>query len=60
MCQECQQKVFQTDISPYGDIWVSIGSANGLVPDGTKPLPESMLTSHWEYGIHMSNFTASN
>ena len=25
-------------------IWVNIGSANGLLPDGTKPLPEPMLT----------------
>ena len=24
--------------------WVNIGSRNGLVPDGTKPLPEPMLT----------------
>ena len=24
-------------------IWVNIGSANGLVPDGSKPLPEPML-----------------
>ena len=23
---------------------VNIGSANGLVPDGTKPLPEPMLS----------------
>ena len=26
--------------------WVNIGSDNGLVPDGTKPLPEPMLTYH--------------
>ena len=25
-------------------IWVNIGSGNGLLPDGTKPLPETMLT----------------
>ena len=25
-------------------IWVNIGSGNGLLPDGTKPLPEAMLT----------------
>ena len=24
-------------------IWVSIGSGNGLLPDGTKPLPESVM-----------------
>ena len=25
---------------------VNIGSGNGLVPDGTKPLPDPMLTYH--------------
>ena len=24
--------------------WINIGSGNGLLPDGTKPLPEPMLT----------------
>ena len=24
-------------------IWINIGSGNGLVPDGTKQLPEPML-----------------
>ena len=28
------------------EIWVDIGSGNGLLPDGTKPLPEPMLTYH--------------
>ena len=27
-------------------ILVNIGSGNGLLPDGTKPLPESVLTYH--------------
>ena len=27
-------------------IWVNTGSGNGLLPDGTKPLPEPMLTYH--------------
>ena len=27
-------------------VWVNIGSGNGLLPDGTKPLPEPMLTYH--------------
>ena len=27
-------------------MWVHTGSGNGLVPDGTKPLPEPMLASH--------------
>ena len=26
------------------EIWVNIGSGNGVLPDGTKPLPEPMLT----------------
>ena len=29
-------------------IWVNIGSGNGLVPDGTNPLPEPVLTYHQE------------
>ena len=28
------------------DIWVNIGSDNGLLPDGTKPLHEPVLTYH--------------
>ena len=28
------------------EIWVNIGSGNGLLLDGTKPLPEPMLTDH--------------
>ena len=29
--------------------WVNIGSGNGLEPDGTKPIPEPMLTYHqWD------------
>ena len=34
-------------------IWVNIGSGNGLVPDGTKPLPEPILTLVRFYGIHI-------
>ena len=30
------------------EIWVNIGSGNGLLPDGTKPLPEPMLTYQLE------------
>ena len=29
----------------WWQVWVSIGSGNGLLPDGTKPLPEPMLTN---------------
>ena len=35
---------------PSHAIWlqigVNIGSGNGLLPDGTKPLPEPMLVHH--------------
>ena len=29
------------------EIGVNLGSGNGLLPDGTKPLPEPMLTLHY-------------
>ena len=32
-------------VTPYGE-WVNIGSGNGLLRNGTKPLPEPMLTYH--------------
>ena len=33
-------------VAVYGDhIWVNIGSSNGLLSDGIKPLPEPILTS---------------
>ena len=32
------------------DILVDIGSGNGLLPDGTKPLPEPMLTLNYQQG----------
>ena len=33
-------------VTPYGDVdRVNIESGNGLIPDGTKPIPEPMLTS---------------
>ena len=32
------------------EIWVNIGSGNGLLPDGTKPLPEPMLTND-QWGV---------
>ena len=36
---------------PYSDSdLVGIGSGNGLLPDGTKPLLEPVLTSHlWDF-----------
>ena len=41
-------------------IWVNTGPGNGLLPDGTKPLPESMLTYHQhivQWYPSESNFT---
>ena len=38
------------------EIWVNIGSGNGLLPDGTKPLPEQNvdLPSVRSIGIYLS------
>ena len=30
----------------WQQIWVNIGSGNGLLPDGTKPLPDPVLIDH--------------
>ena len=35
---------------------VNIGSGNGLLPDGTKPLPEPMFTNH-QWQSPEGNFT---
>ena len=50
--QECPDPMWKNlltycgPVTPYGDTdMVNIGSVNGLLPDGTKPLPEPMLTS---------------
>ena len=40
-------------MTPYGDMWVNIGSGNGLLPDGNKPLPEPMLTYRHFLGTHL-------
>ena len=36
-------------------IWINIGSGNGLLPDGTKPLPEPMLTYHQRGSVAFSS-----
>ena len=36
-------------------ILVNIGSGNGLLPDGTKPLPEPVSTDQWR--LYKGNFT---
>ena len=38
------------------DVWVNIGSGNGLLPDGTKPSPKTIvdLSSAKSSGIHMT------
>ena len=33
-------------VTPYGEILVNTDPDNGLLPDGTKPLPEPMLINH--------------
>ena len=40
------------------EIWVNIGSGNGLLPDGTKPLPEPMLTDHQWTGDAVAQISA--
>ena len=35
------------------ELWVNIDSGNGLLPDGTKSLPEPMLTDHQSSDIHI-------
>ena len=43
-------------VTPYDDTdQINIGSGNDLVPDGTKPLPEPMLTSHQRCSVAFSN-----
>ena len=47
-------------VMPYGIIYlcVKIGSGNGLLPDGTKPLPDPMLTwSIVQWHSYQSNCT---
>ena len=35
-------------------VCVNTGSGNGLVPDGTKPLPDPMLTYQYGHQEHVS------
>ena len=42
------------------EILVNIGSGNGLLPDGTKPLPETMLTYHSSEDIIIRRFENTN
>ena len=37
---------WSSDTNMVTEIWVNIGSGNGLVPDSTKPLSEPILTDH--------------
>ena len=39
-------------VTTYGDtdMWVNIGSGNGLLPNGTKPFPEPMVIYQYGYG----------
>ena len=40
-------------------IWINIGSGNGLLPDGTKPLPILMLTNRKWGLVADGNFTGN-
>ena len=53
-----QMKIYLCLGLPSALIWVNIGSGNGLLPHGTKPLPEPMLNSHMRFlGIHLRKRT---
>ena len=42
------------------EIWINIGSGNGLMPASTKPLPKAMLTSMRLWSIYLwCKFTGS-
>ena len=41
----------------FQQLYVNIGSGNGLVPDGTKPLPEPMLTNIFEATLRQQGLT---
>ena len=41
-------------------IWVNIGSGNGLLPDGNKPLSEPMLTYHQRCSVAISKGVLMN
>ena len=42
----CIACCFLSDAFQLKLLWWTIGSGNGLLPDGTKPLPEPLLTYH--------------
>ena len=47
LAQDCSNSTFNPLVwwcHMVTQIWVNIGSGNGLLPDNTKPLPEQMLT----------------
>ena len=46
---------------PCDEIWVNLDSGNDLLPDGTKPLPEPILSKHQmcHLASSVSNFTRS-
>ena len=42
------ESLYPSDAISYmvTEIWVNTGTGNGLLPDGTKPLSDPLLTSH--------------
>ena len=59
-CILLKEKFILIKISSWGSYWqfVSIGWGNGLVPEGTEPLPEPMLTkihtAMWHHQVSLS------
>ena len=50
-CRSVWEQAYLNSLWPgnaifWQEIWVNIGSCNGLLPDGTKPLLEPVLTYH--------------
>ena len=45
-CHHCTTVTYYGLVTWYDDMWVNIGSGNGLLPNGIKPLPGAMLTYH--------------
>ena len=53
-----QRLTTRGQVMPYGDIdlktWNDIGSVNRLLPNGTKPLPKPMWSSHQKCTVAFS------
>ena len=53
-CDDVVLPLWPNNAISWKQIWVNIGSGNGLLPDGTKPLPEPQKSSSNVFcGIHV-------